>query len=262
MREAISDSGAQAHCIPWRVINANRDLIQDIVPAPRQTGLTFGNNQSMETTHMARIGDYLAHATSNEVPDSIIAHAPIVDQGHIIIETKTETIIRDVGEQYELRYPKACNANEWTNPVDTLQQLSEHRRRYPMSADDVDKMSRPFDIANTRAINNIAPAFHLRPAPMHIRSARISRLPKSIYYRVRRRHECMGHAPEDTMCAGLTTQPGYDQPYWTNAGVSAAAFSATSPASSAFSPNGARRVCAAGCVSSNATQRANCALKR
>jgi hypothetical protein len=29
MREAISDSGAQAHyCIPWRVINANRDLIQ------------------------------------------------------------------------------------------------------------------------------------------------------------------------------------------------------------------------------------------
>jgi hypothetical protein len=53
---------------------------------------------------------------SNEVPDSIIAHAPIVDQGHSIIETKTETIIRDVGEQYELCYPKAYNANEWTLP--------------------------------------------------------------------------------------------------------------------------------------------------
>ena len=62
-RDAISDSGAQAHCISWRVINANRDLIQDIVPAPPQTGLTFGNNQSMATTHMARIGDYVAHAT-------------------------------------------------------------------------------------------------------------------------------------------------------------------------------------------------------
>ena len=65
-------------------------------------------------------------------------------------------------------------------------------------------MSRPFDIANTRAITNIAPAVHQRPAPIYIRSARISRLPKSIYYRVRRRHECMGHAPEDTMCAELT----------------------------------------------------------
>ena len=88
-----------------------------------------------------------------------------------------------------------------------------------MSADDVEKLSRPFDIVNTRAITNIAPAVHQRPAPTYIRSARRSRLPKSIYYRVRCRHECMGHAPEDTMCAGLTVQPGYEQPYWINAGV-------------------------------------------
>jgi hypothetical protein len=37
------------------------------------------------------------------MPDYIIAHAPIIDAGHIIVETKTETIIRDIGEQYEVR---------------------------------------------------------------------------------------------------------------------------------------------------------------
>ena len=48
--------------------------------------------------------DYSVHITPDSMRDCIIAHAPIVDEGHIIIETKIETIIRDVAGQYELRY--------------------------------------------------------------------------------------------------------------------------------------------------------------
>ena len=59
--------------------------------------------------------------------DCIIAHAPIIDAGHIIVETKTETIIRDSGEQYEVRYPKPADSNEWTLPLDVLNQLTNLR---------------------------------------------------------------------------------------------------------------------------------------
>jgi hypothetical protein len=113
----VSDSGAQANCYPQRIIDA-------------------GNNQSQSTTQLAQNGDYTAHITPSSMPDCIIAHAPIIDAGHIIVETKTETIIRDVGEQYEVRYPKPASANEWTLPLDVLNQLSNLRRNYPLSIDD------------------------------------------------------------------------------------------------------------------------------
>ena len=68
------------------------------------------------------------------MPDCIIiAHAPIIDAGHIIVETKTETIIRDIGEQYEVRYPKPANSNEWPLLLDVLNQLSNLRRNYPLT---------------------------------------------------------------------------------------------------------------------------------
>ncbi len=92
----MSDSGAQANCYPQRIRDANPQLISHITQAPLRTGLVFGNNQSQTTTQLAHIGDYTAHITPSSMPDCIIAHAPIVDSGHIIVETKTETIIRAV----------------------------------------------------------------------------------------------------------------------------------------------------------------------
>ena len=88
---------------------AEPQLISHITPALPRTTIVFGNNQAQQTTHIAHIGDYKAHINPDSMPDCIIAHASIIDAGHIIVETKTETIIRDIGEKYEVRYPKAAN---------------------------------------------------------------------------------------------------------------------------------------------------------
>ena len=98
----MSDSGAQANCYPQRIIDANPHLVTRITAAPPNTGLVFGNNQSQTTSQIAHLGDYTAHITPDTMQDFIIAHAPIIDAGHIIVKTKTKTIIRDVGEQYEV----------------------------------------------------------------------------------------------------------------------------------------------------------------
>jgi hypothetical protein len=148
----VSDSGAQANCYPQRIIDANPQLISHITPAPPRTTIVLGNNQAQQTTHIAHIGDYKAHITPDSMPDCIIAHAPIIDAGHIIVETKTETIIRDVGEQYEVRYPKPASANEWTLPLDVLNQLSNLRRNYPLSIDDTARMLQPFCFDSARTI--------------------------------------------------------------------------------------------------------------
>ena len=67
------------------------------------------------------MGDYSVHITPESMRGCIIAHAPIVDEGHIIIETKIETIIRDVAGQYELRFPKDPMDSPCRHPTATHQ---------------------------------------------------------------------------------------------------------------------------------------------
>eukprot|EP01036_Dinobryon_divergens_P033903 gene33903-biopygen26838 len=214
--EVVSDSGAQANCFPQRIIDANPQLVTHITPAPPRTALVFGNNQSQATTQLAHINDYTAHITPSSMPDCIIAHAPIIDAGHIIIETKTEIIIRNIGEQYEVRYPKTANSNEWPLPLDVLNQLSNLRRNYPLTIDDTARMLQPFCFESAWAIHVTHDDGLTRPPLSYIYSSRILRCPKGVSTRSHRFHECCGHISEDSMCA---TQPGFDSPVWVNAPV-------------------------------------------
>eukprot|EP01036_Dinobryon_divergens_P033646 gene33646-biopygen26641 len=189
--------------------DANPQLVTRITPTPPRTALVFGNNQSQATTQLAHIGDYTAHTTPSSMPDCIIAHAPIIDAGHIIIvETKTETIIRDIGEQYEVRYPKPANSNEWPLLLDVLNQLSNLRRNYPLTIDNTARMLQPYCFESARAIQDDE---FIRPPLSYIYSSRIHRCARGVSTRSRRFH--------DSMCAGLTNQPGFDSPVWVNAPV-------------------------------------------
>lgn len=150
------------------------------------------------------------------MPDCIVAHAPIIDASQIIVETKTETIIRDIGEQYEVRYSKPANSNKWTLPLDVLNQLSNLR----LTIEDNARMLQPFCFESARAIQTTHDDGLTRPQPLsYIRSARLRQCPKGVMSRSRRFHECCGHMNEDRMCAGLTSQPAYDSPVWVNAPV-------------------------------------------
>ena len=186
----VSDSGAQANCYPQRIIDANPQLVSRITPAPPRTTIVFGNNQSQRTTHIAHIGDYQAHITPNSMPDCIVAHAPIIDAGHILVETKTETIIRDIGEQYEVRYPKPPNASEWPLPLDVLNQLTNLRHNYLLTVDDHARMLQPFCFESARSITPTHDAGLTRPplSYVHVHSARISRCPNGVLAKSRRFH--------------------------------------------------------------------------
>ena len=165
------------------------------------------------------MGDYSVHITPDSMRDCIIAHAPIVDEGHIIIGTKIETIIRDVAGQYELRFPKDPDAKEWTLPVDILQRLTRYRRNYPLAAEDHATMLQPLSFDRMRDISATPNTGLDRPPLTYIRSARLQRPPKAARDRVIRVHERRGHVPEDNMVAAITTQPGYDHPLWENSGI-------------------------------------------
>ena len=59
------------------------------------------------------------------------------------METKTETIIRDIGEQYEVRYPKPANAS-YHSTSSTNSPTFAVRNNYPLSVDDHAQMLLPF----------------------------------------------------------------------------------------------------------------------
>lgn len=206
------------HCYPQHILLDHPSLITATSNAPTNTGITYGNNQTQPIKRLAHVGNYTAHVTPSSIRDCIIAHAPIVDEGHIIINTKTETIIRDITEQYELRFPKNPEATEWTLPIDVLNQLTNLRNNYPLSEYDYTRMLQPFNFGRARDITTTLPGI-ARPNPT-IRSARLNRNDKGIRARVLALHERMGHTTEDNMVHAITRQHGYAHPIWVNADVS------------------------------------------
>jgi hypothetical protein len=57
----------------------------------------------------------------------------IVEDGHTVTFSKTETIITDEEGRYRLQYDRAQGSREWTMPMEAMEDITILRQNFPLS---------------------------------------------------------------------------------------------------------------------------------
>ena len=55
----------------------------------------------------------------------------IVEDGHTVTTSATETIITDDNDRYSLTYPRVLKSREWTIPMQAMEDLSKLCQDHP-----------------------------------------------------------------------------------------------------------------------------------
>ena len=57
----------------------------------------------------------------------------IVEDGHSVTFSKTQTIITDEEGRYKLQYGRATESREWTMPMEAIKDITKLRQNFPLS---------------------------------------------------------------------------------------------------------------------------------
>ena len=57
----------------------------------------------------------------------------IVEDGHTVKFSKTQTIITDEEGRYKLQYDRARGSREWTMPMEAMEDITKLRQNFPLS---------------------------------------------------------------------------------------------------------------------------------
>ncbi len=55
-----------------------------------------------------------------------------VKGGHVALFTPNSVVVHDIGNSYEIRYPKLLSEDDWLVPPDILNTLSDLRAKHPL----------------------------------------------------------------------------------------------------------------------------------
>ena len=180
----------------------------------------YGNGESVTIDRMVNHGIYDILITPDHCGECLISTDQLNATGHIVTMTTTETIIADVLHRYVLRYPRDPSDRDYPVPLDVLHQLSDLRKKHPLTKNAQDAMKKPYKIPHADKTEStrirLAGA---TPQLSYVRSGRLRATPKTTTGRVIRLHKRMGHAPEDVMC--MAVEPKKGKPLWRHTGVTA-----------------------------------------
>ena len=102
--------------------------------APPGTAVKYGNGK-LET--IERLVDIIGRYEVQVIPDNcaatLISVDQIVEDGHTVIFSKTQTIITDEEGSYRLRYDRAQGSREWTMPMEAMEDITILRQNFPLS---------------------------------------------------------------------------------------------------------------------------------
>ena len=129
---AIVDTGAQVTIMPESAVSKmpnahnNRD-------APPGTAVKYGNGELETIERLVDIGHYEVQVTPDNFAATLISVDQIVEDGHTVTFSKTQTIITDEEGRYRLQYDRAQGSREWTMPMEAMEDITILRQNFPLS---------------------------------------------------------------------------------------------------------------------------------
>ena len=128
---AIVDTGAQVTTMPESAVN-RMPTAHNHRDAPPGTAVKYGNGEIKTIERLVDIGQYdEVQVTPDNCSASLISVDQIVQDGHTVTFSATETIIADDANRYNLAYPRVPNSREWTIPMRAMEEISQLRQDHP-----------------------------------------------------------------------------------------------------------------------------------
>ena len=130
MVNAIFDTGAQVTTMPESAVNRmpNAHNHRD---APPGTAVKYGNGEIESIDTLVDIGHFEVQVTPDNCSASLISVDQIVQDGHTVTFSATETIITDDHNRYSLSYPRIQDSREWVAPMRAMEDISKLRETHP-----------------------------------------------------------------------------------------------------------------------------------
>ena len=118
---AIVDIGAQVTTMPESAVT-RMPTAHNHRDAPPGTAVKYGNGEIETIERLVDIGHYEVQVTPDNCSASLISVDQIVQDGHTVTFSATETIIADDANRYNLAYPRVPNSREeWTIPMRAME---------------------------------------------------------------------------------------------------------------------------------------------
>jgi len=127
---AIVDTGAQVTTMPESAVS-RVPMAHNHRDAPPGTAVKYGNGEIETIERLVDIGHYEVQITPDNCSTSLISVDQIVEDGHTVTFTKTQTVIADETDRYSLAYPRVPNSREWTIPMHAMGDISQLRQDHP-----------------------------------------------------------------------------------------------------------------------------------
>jgi hypothetical protein len=129
---AIVDTGAQVTTMPESAVS-RMPMAHNHRDAPPGTAVKYGNGEIETIERLVDIGHYEVQITPDNCSTSLISVDQIVEDGHTVTFTRTQTVIADEVNRYSLAYPRVPNSREWTIPMHAMEDISQLRQENPHS---------------------------------------------------------------------------------------------------------------------------------
>ena len=129
---AIVDTGAQVTTMPESAVS-RMPMAHNHRDAPPGTAVKYGNGEIETIERLVDIGHYEVQITPDNCSTSLISVDQIVEDGHTVTFTRTQTVIADEVNRYSLAYPRVPNSREWTIPMHAMEDISQLRQENPQS---------------------------------------------------------------------------------------------------------------------------------
>jgi len=130
MVNAIFDTGAQVTTMPESALN-RMPSAHNHRDAPPGTAVKYGNGEIETIESLVDIGHFEVQVTPDNCSASLISVDQIVQDGHTVTFSATETIITDDSNRYSLAYPRVTNSREWVAPMQAMEDITRMREEHP-----------------------------------------------------------------------------------------------------------------------------------
>ena len=221
------DTGANRTTYTRKTIDQHPELVTQHLPHGKHTRrFVYGNGSEFKSEDAVKFGEYIAHIVPTTHQVNLVSINDICSKGgHVVLFTPTSVVVHDIGNSYEIRYPKLISEDDWLVPPDILNILSELRAKHPLSPQLRNSLgTTPIGFEQIQPLNQesaepITPVTSHKRRRSRIFSGRLHNSDHGLRSKVFNWHHRFAHVCEDCMAHALEPQGPDNLPYWRNTDI-------------------------------------------